>query len=131
MPTTLTPMLTVNDSAKAIEFYTRAFGAIEQQRTVTPAGQVVAQLSVEGNVFWVVDENPGAFNMSPTALGGTSVRLSLVVDDPDAVFERAIASGGRAVFPLADQPYGMRQGRIADPSGHHWLIGRPLEGTGR
>ncbi len=127
MGTTLTPMLTVADSAEAIDFYKRAFGATEGQRLVTPTGQVVAQLSIDGNELWVVDENPAALNMSPARLGGTSVRMSLVAAEPDAVFGRAIAAGATAVFPMGDQPYGMRQGRIADPSGHHWLIGKPLE----
>ena len=122
-------MLTVSDSATAIEFYRQAFGAAEGQRIVTPTGQVVAQLFVEGHELYVVDENPAAFNLSPLTLGGTSVRMNLVVDDPDALFERAIAAGAREVFPVGDQPYGMRQGRIADPSGHHWLIGRRLKPT--
>lgn len=129
MRTTLTPMLTVSDSATAIEFYKRAFGANEGQRLVTPTGQVVAQLSIDGNGFFVVDEDPAAFNVSPLTLGGTTVRMSLVVADPDALYERAVAAGARAIFPVGDRPYGMRQGRIADPSGHHWLIGRPLVPT--
>jgi PhnB protein len=73
-----------------------------------------------------VDENPAGFNLSPTTLGGTSVRMSLIVADPDGFADRAVAAGGKIVFPIADQPYGMRQGRIADPEGHHWLIGKPL-----
>ena len=64
--------------------------------------------------------------MSPAALSGTSVRISLVVDEPDALWNRAIAAGATVVFPIGDQPYGMRQGRIADPAGHHWLIGKYL-----
>lgn len=128
MGTTLTPMLTVKDAKAAIEFYARAFGASELDRVVTPTGQIVAELSIDDEVFFVVDENPAAFNVSPTRVGGTTVRLSLVVDDPDAVMERAIAAGGTSVFPMGDQPYGMRQGRVADPSGHHWLIGRHLTG---
>jgi PhnB protein len=127
MGTTLTPMLTVKDAAQAIAFYGRAFGATEVRPPVTtPSGQIVAELAIEGERFFVVDENPSAFNLSPQTLNGTSVRLSLVVDDPDAVAERALAAGATVVFPIADQPYGMRQGRLADPYGHHWLIGRPL-----
>jgi len=72
-----------------------------------------------------------ALNLSPETLGGTSMRLSLIVDDPDAVAERAIAAGATEVFPIADQPYGLRQGRVADPYGHHWLIGRPLADAAR
>jgi PhnB protein len=92
----------------------------------TPTGQIVAELTIDGARFGVVDENPGAFNLSPRSLNGTSVRANLIVDDPDAVTRRAIDAGATEVFPLADQPYGMRQGRVEDPYGHHWLIGRPL-----
>jgi PhnB protein len=59
---------------------------------------------------------------------GTSVRLNLLVADPDAFAGRAIANGATEIAPIADQPYGLRQGRLADPFGHHWLIGRPLAG---
>ncbi len=75
----------------------------------------------------VVEEVPEALNVSPQTLGGTSVRIHLQVADPDAVAEQAVAAGARIVFPIADQPYGLRQGRIEDPYGHHWLVGRPLE----
>jgi PhnB protein len=124
--TTLTPMLTVSDAAEAIEFYRAAFGAVELSRQTTPTGQIVAELSIDGQPFFVVDENPRAFNMSPATLDGTSVRLSLVVDDPDEWARRAIAVGASEIFPVEDQPYGMRQGRVSDPFGHHWLLGRKL-----
>lgn len=122
----LAPFLTVRNAAKAIEFYARAFGATEDSRLTTPTGHIVAELAIDGQRFSVVDENPAASNLSPEALGGTSVRISLVVDDPDALAARAIASGAIELFPVSDQPYGMRQGRVIDPFGHHWLIGRPL-----
>jgi PhnB protein len=124
--TSLTAMLTVGNASEAIDFYERAFGAREIRRVVAPTGQIVAELSLGEERFFVVDENRPAFNVSPTTLGGTSVRMNLVVDDPDALWKRAIAAGASVVFPIADQPYGMRQGRVADPSGHHWLIGKPL-----
>jgi PhnB protein len=122
----ITPMLTVRNAEEAVDFYTRAFGAAEVARTKAPSGQIVVEMSIDDLRFFVVDENPAAFNLSPKALGGTTVRLSLIVDDPDAVAERALTAGARQVFPLADHSYGMRQGRIEDPYGHHWLIGRPL-----
>lgn len=122
----LTPFLTVRNAAEAIEFYRNAFGATERSRLTTPTGQIVAELALDGQRFSVVDENPGAFNLSPQSLGGTSVRVSLIVDDPDAVAARAVAAGATELFPVADQPYGLRQGRVVDPYGHHWLIGRPL-----
>src|SRR5919197_2868603 len=122
----LTPMLTVKDARGIVEFYKRAFGAKELSRQSTPTGQFVIELSVGGERFFAVDENPAAFNVSPPSLGGTSVRMSLVVDDPDALWASAVAAGAQVVFPISDQPYGMRQGRVADPAGHHWLIGKVL-----
>jgi PhnB protein len=122
----LTPFLTVKDARAIVEFYKKAFGAIEVSRQSSPAGQFIIEMSLDGARFYAVDENPSAFNVSPTTLGGTSVRMSLIVGDPDAVADRAVAAGGKIVFPVADQPYGMRQGRIADPEGHHWLIGKRL-----
>jgi PhnB protein len=112
---TMYPMLTVRDAAAAARFYEEAFGARVRAANRTPAGE-----------FYAVDENPQGFNLSPTTLTGTSVRLSLIVDDPAAPAARAIAAGATELFPVADQPYGMRQGRVVDPFGHHWLIGKPL-----
>ncbi len=109
-----------------VEFYKKAFGAIERSRQSNPAGQFIIEMSIDGDRFYAVDENPAAFNVSPRTLGGTSARISLIVDDPDEVANRAVAAGAKLVFPVADQPYGMRQGRIADPAGHHWLIGKLL-----
>lgn len=126
MTTTATPMLTVRGAARAIEFYETALGATEVERLTTPTGNVVAELSIDGAAVFVVDEVPEAHNLSPETLGGTSVRISLVVDDPDTLAQRAIDAGARELFPVADQPYGMRQGRVVDPFGHHWLIGKML-----
>jgi PhnB protein len=122
----LTPMLTVKNAAQAIEFYKKAFGAREVSRLTTPTGQIVAEMSFDGQTFFVVDENPRAFNVSPKSVGGTTVRISLIVDEPDALAARAIAAGATEVFPMQDQSYGLRQGRVEDPYGHHWLIGKPL-----
>jgi PhnB protein len=123
----LTPMLTVKDAGAAIEFYRDAFGAAEQARFRAPSGHVVAELAIDGLRFFVVDENPEAFNLSPSSLDGTTVRINLIVDDPDATAARAVQAGASQIFAVADQPYGLRQGRVADPDGHHWLIGRPLD----
>ena len=111
----LTPMLTVKNAVAAIDFYCEAFAAVELERFTTPTGQVVAELAIDVLKFYAVDENPAAFNVSPGTLGGTTVRINLIVDDPDAVAARAIAAGATEVFPVGDQPYGMRQGRVADP----------------
>ena len=127
MATSLTPMLTVHDAAAALAFYAKAFGAEERERTTTPSGQIVAEMAIDREQFFVVDENPEAFNVSPTTLGGTSVRINLIVEDADASAERALAAGATQVFAVADQPYGLRQGRVQDPFGHHWLLGTPLD----
>jgi PhnB protein len=125
--TRILPFLTVRNAAGAIDFYKQAFGAKELSRLETPTGQIVAELEIDGAQINLTDENPAGHNLSPEALGGTSVRVDLVVSDPDAVARRAIAAGASELFPVADQPYGWRQGRVVDPFGHHWLIGRPLE----
>jgi PhnB protein len=122
----LTPMLTVNNAVAAIDFYRDAFNAVEQERFVAPTGHVVAEMAIDGLPFFIVDENPRAFNLSPKSLDGTTVRINLIVDDPDAVAAQAIGAGAREIFPVSDQPYGLRQGRVADPDGHHWLIAKPL-----
>ena len=124
--TKTSPFLTVRDAARAIDFYKEAFGADELSRLETPTGQIVAELSIDGAPIGVTDENPAAYNLSPDTLNGTSVRVNLVVDDPDGVAQRAIEAGARELFPVGDQSYGWRQGRVVDPFGHHWLIGRPL-----
>jgi PhnB protein len=126
--TSIAPMLSVRRGAKAVEFYKAAFGAGELFRIDNESGEVVAQLSVGTAEFWVADESPANLNFSPESLGGGSVRMVLVVEDPDVAFGRAIAAGATVVWPVADQPYGWRVGRIVDPFGHHWEIGKPLEG---
>src|SRR2546425_10428331 len=123
----ITPMLTVRDAASASDFYRRAFGATEVSRHTAPTGHIVAEMAIQEARFFVVDENPDAFNLSPDSLGGTSVRINLLVADPDAVAAQAVAAGANEIFPDEDQPYGLRQGRVGDPFGHHWLIGRPLD----
>jgi PhnB protein len=122
----ITPVLTVKNATAAVAFYKRAFGAEEIHRNSDPDGKVVAEMAVGGARFRVADEMPEAANLSPETLKGTTVRINLLVADPNALSERAIASGAIEVAPVADQPYGLRQGRLADPFGHHWLIGRPL-----
>jgi PhnB protein len=122
----LAPILSVRNGAAAIEFYKKAFGAEELFRVEAPDGAVVAQLAVGGAEFWLGDESPEHQNFSPDTLGGGTVRMSLVVEDPDALFDQAVRAGARVVSPMKDERYGWRIGRIADPFGHHWEIGKPL-----
>lgn len=122
----LAPMLSVRNGAKAVEFYKAAFGAKEKFRLEAPDGAVVARLAVGNNEFWVADESPEHLNFSPQTLGGGTVRMVLVHENPDAAFDRAIAAGATVVRPVADQDYGWRAGRVVDPFGHHWEIAKPL-----
>ena len=119
--------LSVRRGREAVEFYKEAFGAVEVYRVggsdANPA--VVSQLEVGDGSFWVADESPEHLNFSPETVGGGTVRLLLIVDDPDAAIERAVAAGATTVRPAADE-HGWRLGRIADPFGHHWEVGKPL-----
>jgi PhnB protein len=123
---TIAPWLSVRNSARAVDFYKSAFGATEVFRLEDPGGSVVARLSVDGAEFWLSDESPEHGNFSPQSLGGGTVRVILTVADPDAVFQRALKAGASQVFPVGEE-HGWRLGRILDPFGHHWEIGRQLE----
>jgi PhnB protein len=118
-------MLSVRKGQKAIDFYKAAFRAAELFRIQSDDGAVVARLSVEGAEFWLADESPEHSNFSPETLGGGTVRMVMTVADPDAVFDRAVHAGAIVVQPVVNQ-YGWRLGRIVDPFGHHWEIGKPL-----
>ena len=121
-------MLSVRRGAQAVEFYKAAFGARELFLFGDDASGVVAHVAVEDSDFWVTDESPEHQNFSPETLNGGTVRMVIVTADPDALFARAIAAGAKEVWPVADQPYGWRIGRLVDPFGHHWEIGKPLSG---
>jgi PhnB protein len=125
--TAIAPMLSVRKGVRAIEFYKAAFGADELFRVDSEDGAVVAQLSVAGAEFWLADESPEHSNFSPESLGGGSVRMVMIVQNPDAAFERAVMAGATVVWPVSNQ-YGWRLGRVVDPFGHHWEIGKPLAG---
>ena len=122
---TIAPWLSVRGSARSVEFYKSAFGATVAFSMEDPSGSVVAKLSVDGAEFWVGDESPEHGNFSPESLGGGSVRIILTVVDPDAVFAQAVRAGAKEVYPVGEE-YGWRLGRVVDPFGHHWEIGRPL-----
>jgi len=123
--TSIAPMLSVRKGASAIEFYKEAFEAGELFRIDSDNGAVVARLSVGGAEFWVADESPEHFNFSPESLGGGTVRMVMIVEDPDAAFKRAVTAGAKVVVPVKNE-YGWRLGRVVDPFGHHWEIGKPL-----
>jgi len=118
----IAPWLTVRDAQKALDYYKAAFGAVELYRLPADDGSLaVAQLSVGGAVFWL----QAASNVSPAGAGTGPVRMILSVDDPDAVFERAVAAGA-AVVSAIHEDYGWRTGRVTDPFGFDWEMSKQL-----
>lgn len=119
MKTSLAPWLTVGNSMKAIEFYKSAFGASEVYRLELSEQDIVARLSIEGAEFWVSN------GVESKPLGGENVRMILTVTDPDALFMRALKAGATQIYPVSEE-HDWRTGRLVDPFGLHWEIGRPL-----
>lgn len=122
--TAIQPQLWVEPAGAALAFYAAAFGATVLHQ-VGDGDDIVAQLAVGDAAFWVAAASPGAGRFSPTAIGGATGRTLLVVDDPDLVHAQALAAGATATSAVADE-HGWRLGRIVDPFGHEWEIGRPL-----
>ena len=122
--TTIAPWLSVRNSSKAVAFYTSAFGAIETYRLEDPDGNAVVKLSINGAEFWLSDTPPG--DSTPETLGGGTIRMILTVSDPDSSFAQALKAGATEVFPVGEE-YGWRLGRLVDPFGLHWEIGRQVE----
>jgi PhnB protein len=120
--TSVTATLHVRNWEQAIEFYKTALGAVELFRV--PGGGV-GTFAIEGAEFWVAEESPEHLNFSPESLGGCSVRMLLIAEDPQAVCARAVSVGATQIVPVGDG-HGWRLGRILDPFGHHWEVGRPL-----
>jgi PhnB protein len=121
------PELSVRRGREAVEFYKAAFDAAELHRVggTDDHEAVVAQLSVGNASFWVSDESPPNKHFSPESLGGSTVRVLLIAEDPHSVVERALTLGATEVFPV-EKRHGWLLGRIEDPFGHHWEIGKPL-----
>jgi PhnB protein len=120
--TSIAPWLSVSRATEAVDYYKAAFGAVERYRLEDDTGKVVvAQLAIGGADFWLQED----LDSSPEFQDRRSVRMILTVDDPDALFEQAIAAGATEVFAVSED-HGWRIGRIADPFGHHWEIGKPL-----
>ena len=121
------PEISVRRGREAVEFYKNAFGAVEVYRVngTDEHPDVVSQLMIGDASFWVSDEAPDYGNFSPETLGGGTVRLLLIVDDPVAVAAQAVSAGATEVAAV-EQSHGWLMGRIVDPYGHHWEIGKPL-----
>lgn len=122
-PTSIAPWLSVGDGMRAVAFYKTAFGAVETYRLEAPDGGLVSKLSVDGAEFWLSGGAPG--NNNPQLPGDPAVRMILTVADPDSLFNQALKAGASEIFPVGEE-YGWRLGKLADPFGHHWEIGHPL-----
>jgi len=121
---TVTPGLTVKDAKGAIEFYKKAFGAVEGEVCFGPDGKQVmhAEIKIGDSVVMLNDEFPQMGCVGPSTLGGTTVSLYLNVDDVDTWFNRAVKAGATVLMPVADQFWGDRFGQVTDPYGHKWGI---------
>ena len=125
----VTPHLVVRNAAAAIEFYKKAFGAVEIMRSPGPDGKSImhAELQIGDSRVFLNDEFPDMGALSPLAFKGTSITLHLYVEDADKQFRQAVDAGAEVLMPLADQFWGDRYGIVKDPFGHQWSIGSHIE----
>jgi len=115
--------LTLNDTARAIDFYKRAFGAHETFRMNGPGGKIAhAEIKIGDSMVMLADEMPGGGAKAPQSLGGTTGGVLLYVENADAVFKQAVGAGAQVEMPLADMFWGDRYGRLKDPFGHSWSV---------
>lgn len=119
----VTPHLVCAGAAAAIDFYKKAFGAVEHGRLPGPDGRIMhAMLRIGDSAVMLVDEMPEWGSLGPKALKGSPVTIHLYVDDADAFVKRAAQAGAKVTMPVAEQFWGDRYGRIEDPFGHHWSV---------
>ena len=120
----VTPHLICAGAGEAIEFYKKAFGAVELSRIPGSNGKIMhASIRIGDSVIMLNDENPEWGALSPKALKGSPVTIHLYVQDADAVFAQAVKAGAKATMPLDDMFWGDRYGKVEDPFGHQWSIG--------
>jgi PhnB protein len=124
----LFPYLRVKDAGRAIEFYQRAFGAVEKFRLTEPSGRIGhCELLFGSTTLMLSEEYPEYGFLGPQSIGGTSISIHLHLDDADAAIERAMAAGATLVRPASDAFYGERSGTVRDPFGHEWMLGHSIE----
>jgi len=125
---TVTPYLIISGAAEALEFYAKAFGAVEVMRFKGPGEKIMhAEISIGDSRIMIADEFPQMGAVSPQSIGGTAVGLALYVENVDTVFTRALSAGATTVSAVKDQFYGDRSGTLLDPFGHRWTISTPIE----
>ena len=124
---TVTPHLVCAGVADAIEFYKKAFNAVEVMRLPGPQGKLIhACIRIGDSAVMLADEFPDWGSLGPKPLKGSSVTIHLQVKDADAVFEQAVSAGAKIKMPLGDMFWGDRYGMLEDPFGHHWAIATHL-----
>ena len=124
----VTPYLVIAGAAKAIDFYKRAFGAVEVMRMEDPRGKIGhAEIKIGDSHIMLSDESPDMGYLAPTSTGGAAVSLMVYVDRVDDVFKQAVKSGAKEMQPLEDRFYGDRSGTLKDPFGHTWTVATHLE----
>ena len=129
---TITPHLVVSDAARAAAWYAEALGAQERGRIEVPGGKLMqVELDFGGATVMLADEFPDLGVLSPLAIGGTATVLHLVVDDVDAVWQRAVDGGAEVRQPLGDAFWGERYGQIVDPFGHRWGLAQHVRDVPR
>ncbi len=129
---TATPRMFVRGADKAIEFYKQAFGASELERYADPNGKIVsAGIKIGDSIISLAEESPEWGNYSPPSLGGATTIITLNVEDADVVWNQAISAGAKVIFPIENQFYGYRQGRLEDPFGHLWIISTYIENVSK
>jgi len=129
---TVTPHLVCAGAAEAIEFYKKAFGAVEASRLPGPQGKIAhAMIRIGDSAVMLVDEMPDWGALGPKSLKGSPVTIHLYVDDADAFVARAVKAGAKVTMPLADMFWGDRYGKLEDPFGHLWSVGTHMRDVSR
>ena len=125
---TLTPYMIHNHAADAIEFYKKAFGAVERFRMPKPDGKIAhAEIQIGNSMIMMADEYPEMNARGPQTIGGSPVSLCLYVEDVDSFFNKAVAAGATVIRPVQNQFYGDRSGMLADPFGYQWNVSTHVE----
>jgi PhnB protein len=122
------PAFACVDAAKAIEFYELVFGAKVVLKIVDPGSGTIghAELLMNGGMVFVSEHSPG-YNATPKELGGTTVKMIIMVDDVDSLVKRATDAGAEVIQPATDEFYGYRSATVSDPFGHVWIFQKDIE----
>ena len=125
---TATPYMIVKDATNALDFYKRAFAAVELYRLTAPDGHIGhAEFLIGNSRFMIADESPSFGALAPQTLGGSPIKIHLSVEDVDAFVKKAVAEGATILRPVKNEFHGNRGGMLADPFGHSWFVATQIE----